>query len=458
MAYSADSTLYLFTSLTAGSSHIITATSRLETILKANKVPFRALDVATDEKARMLWGRRSKGRKLPGLVRYGNVVGDLEQIEEWNEYGELKEQIDNTYDSSTPPTSNPVSAGLTLRPEPPASHVNQPTTPIERMKPQRPSGPPSRASSETRHISITEPTESEKEKARTPSVSPAENPMMMAMKQLGAEAAAKGQGRKVSGDAMKSKNNEATSPAAVPTQSPTAASTAQIPTPATTKMSPDALDPSVDPEMTAGKAPSQLAAEGATTAVDKIDATSLPTPSTSSESNQTDSSIPELKDPFNKPGEAPSATKLAPSADMSTEQQTLDLRKNSTLARQPSALQQTQSVDEAADAASAEPAAEGESATETTEPAAETSAQSEAGKPDMAGQTELETPKGASKDDATDIQAEARDPNDEDTETGRTERVNADTNNVSAAEHSEGQKPQETKTKDPDAAGESVGD
>ena len=69
-----------------------------------------------------------------------------------------------------------------------------------------------------------------------------------------------------------------------------------------------------------------------------------------------------------------------------------------------------------------------------------------------------ETPKGASKDDATDIQAEARDPNDEDTETGRTERVNADTNNVSAAEHSEGQKPQETKTKDPDAAGESVGD
>lgn len=71
----ADGTLYLYTSLTAGSSHIITATSRLETILKANKIPFRAIDVATDEKARMLWGRRSKGRKLPGLVKYGNVVG-----------------------------------------------------------------------------------------------------------------------------------------------------------------------------------------------------------------------------------------------------------------------------------------------------------------------------------------------------------------------------------------------
>lgn len=70
-----DPTLYLFTSLTAGSSHIITATSRLETILKANKLPFRAIDVATDEKARTLWGRRSRGKKLPGLVKYGTIVG-----------------------------------------------------------------------------------------------------------------------------------------------------------------------------------------------------------------------------------------------------------------------------------------------------------------------------------------------------------------------------------------------
>jgi hypothetical protein len=71
----ADPTLYLYTSLTAGSSHIITATSRLETILKANKIPFRALDVATDDKARSLWGRRSRGRKLPGLVKFGQVIG-----------------------------------------------------------------------------------------------------------------------------------------------------------------------------------------------------------------------------------------------------------------------------------------------------------------------------------------------------------------------------------------------
>lgn len=70
-----DSTLYLYTSLTAGSSHIVTATARIETILKANKLPFRAIDVATDDAARKLWGRRSKGKKLPGIVKYGNIVG-----------------------------------------------------------------------------------------------------------------------------------------------------------------------------------------------------------------------------------------------------------------------------------------------------------------------------------------------------------------------------------------------
>lgn len=61
--------------------HIVTATSRLETILRANRVPFKALDLATDEKARMLWGRRAgktaegKPRRLPALVQLGMVLG-----------------------------------------------------------------------------------------------------------------------------------------------------------------------------------------------------------------------------------------------------------------------------------------------------------------------------------------------------------------------------------------------
>jgi len=79
--YSTDPALYIYTSLTAGSSHIVTATSRLETILRANRIPFKAIDLATDEKARMLWGRRAgkdkKGRqrKLPALVQMGMVLG-----------------------------------------------------------------------------------------------------------------------------------------------------------------------------------------------------------------------------------------------------------------------------------------------------------------------------------------------------------------------------------------------
>ncbi|KAI9873009.1 MAG: hypothetical protein M1830_000941, partial [Pleopsidium flavum] len=78
---------------------------RLETILKANKISFQALDVATDEKARMLWGRRAGKRKLPGLVRMGMVIGDLEEIEEWNEYGELQDNIGSAARTSTPSAS-----------------------------------------------------------------------------------------------------------------------------------------------------------------------------------------------------------------------------------------------------------------------------------------------------------------------------------------------------------------
>ncbi|KAJ5394842.1 uncharacterized protein N7487_009145 [Penicillium crustosum] len=110
-----DSTLYLYTSLTAGSSHIITATSRIETILKANKLPFRAIDVATDEAARKLWGRRSKGKKLPGLVKYGDIVGDLEEVEEWNEFGELRMR---TRSRGMPATSYPAPAATETKAQP----------------------------------------------------------------------------------------------------------------------------------------------------------------------------------------------------------------------------------------------------------------------------------------------------------------------------------------------------
>ena len=49
--------------------------------MRANRVPFKAVDIATDQKARMLWGRRAgkdeggRIRKLPGLVQEGFVLG-----------------------------------------------------------------------------------------------------------------------------------------------------------------------------------------------------------------------------------------------------------------------------------------------------------------------------------------------------------------------------------------------
>ncbi|KAI1432384.1 hypothetical protein GGR50DRAFT_697080 [Xylaria sp. CBS 124048] len=125
-SYSSDPALYIYTSLTAGSSHIVTATSRLETILRANRVPFKALDIAVDEKARMLWGRRAgkdaagRVRKLPGLVQMGMVLGDLVEIEEWNEYAELKEHVTIYYDDFTIPPKSEALTPVAMRP------LNQP--------------------------------------------------------------------------------------------------------------------------------------------------------------------------------------------------------------------------------------------------------------------------------------------------------------------------------------------
>lgn len=168
-SYHTDPNLYLYTSLTAGSSQIITATSRMETILKANKIKFQALDVATDEKARMLWGRRAGKRKLPGLVRMGMIVGDLEEVEEWNEYGELR---DNVEPGPKPPPSAPVTPSKT--PGAPSSDTMSTAPGMNPVTPSKP--PPFISSTETppRH---------------TPSST--DSPLTTAMRQAGFEAAKK---------------------------------------------------------------------------------------------------------------------------------------------------------------------------------------------------------------------------------------------------------------------------
>lgn len=168
-SYHTDPNLYLYTSLTAGSSHIITATSRMETILKANKIQFQALDVATDEKARMLWGRRAGKRKLPGLVRMGMIVGDLEEVEEWNEYGELR---DNVEPGSRPAPSAPATPSKT-----PAVSSSDPLSKAPTTHSVTPSKPP--------------PIVSSTETPPRPTPSSTDSPLTMAMRQAGFEAAKK---------------------------------------------------------------------------------------------------------------------------------------------------------------------------------------------------------------------------------------------------------------------------
>ncbi|KAL8792885.1 MAG: hypothetical protein Q9195_004527 [Heterodermia aff. obscurata] len=179
-SYHTDPTLYLYTSLTAGSSQIITATSRLETILKAHRIPFQALDVATDEKARMLWGRRAGKKKLPGLVRMGLIVGDLEEIEEWNEYGELKDHLGGLAASTPTPSA-------TNTPSKP------PSTPSTNMPAKPPPSPLSALPKQNPSSSVETPP------PRPPPQTATDSPLTTAMRQAGFEAAKK------AGDAKKAK-------------------------------------------------------------------------------------------------------------------------------------------------------------------------------------------------------------------------------------------------------------
>ena len=76
----------------------LTAQNRIETLLKANKIKYEIVDLATDERAKKVWRRRGQGKKLPGVVRMDvdgeeTVVGTLEELDEANEYGELNQLV-----------------------------------------------------------------------------------------------------------------------------------------------------------------------------------------------------------------------------------------------------------------------------------------------------------------------------------------------------------------------------
>ncbi|KAJ9669240.1 hypothetical protein H2201_000592 [Coniosporium apollinis] len=193
--YDHDKTLYLFTSLTAGSSHIITATSRIETILKANKIPFQGVDTATDDLARKLYGRRAGGRKLPLLVKEGYVIGDLAEVEEWNEFGELKEAIGDVEapkGSASSSTAAPAAAKS-------SSSAASTTTKTPASTPAAPAQPP-------------------QNKENAPPTQ-----QTLAMRQLSTEAAAVGASKQTSTSTPKPQQPTfAQTPSAVPKEAPPA--------------------------------------------------------------------------------------------------------------------------------------------------------------------------------------------------------------------------------------------
>ncbi|KAK9493795.1 hypothetical protein V1508DRAFT_73421 [Lipomyces doorenjongii] len=91
-----DSKVYIYTSFTGGGMfgrNIMTATNRLVLILRSNNIGFEIIDLATNEQAKKLWARSSKGKKLPGIVKGKDIVGNYEDIEEANEYGEVQQLI-----------------------------------------------------------------------------------------------------------------------------------------------------------------------------------------------------------------------------------------------------------------------------------------------------------------------------------------------------------------------------
>lgn len=224
-----------------------------------------------------------KGVLCPLALRLTRLQ-DLDQIEEWNEYGELKEQITAIQDFGS------LLGNKSLAPELPTGSTTSST-------PQR-SGPPSRASSETRHISISDPKDKLKEKdsptseSATTSLKSTETPMNVAMRQLGAEAAAKA-GQKKAAAA------QATKAAFAPAKAPS--TTDQTPVPAAARLSTDAAveSPDTAAETTAAKTPAQLAAEGAKrTSVDKIAESDTATPDVdpdSSTSPSTEAQLVELR-------------------------------------------------------------------------------------------------------------------------------------------------------------------
>ncbi|KAK9453007.1 hypothetical protein V1511DRAFT_506241 [Dipodascopsis uninucleata] len=93
-----DSKIYIYTSFTGGTffgHNIAAATSRLQTIFRSNDIVYELVDTATNERAKKMWSRWARGKRLPGVFKGKDFVGNFEVIEEANEFNEVKQLIND---------------------------------------------------------------------------------------------------------------------------------------------------------------------------------------------------------------------------------------------------------------------------------------------------------------------------------------------------------------------------
>lgn len=341
-------------------------------------------------------------------------------MEEWNEYGELEDQIEDQIDIFG---DVPISA----------TSAEAHAAAAARNEAQRASlASIGRTASETRHISISDPREelARKKSQTDDSPNPAVNlgdkknsPLSMAMRQAGAEAAAKA-GQK------SSSTSGAQAQAATTGKDPTDTTTSAPATAA--KLDPDAEE--VTQTETAAKTPEQLASQGQKkTSVDKLGGS----PEDEGTSCCLVSACPRALTVSPKK----KTNNLSTDSHKSNLEQVLDQRRKSSVAKTSSSLANATSIDEA-DTVSTRPSAV-EEPPKTTSTSTSTSADK-----DAINQRE----KAIAEEDEDEDEAEA----------GDSEPVKKAAK-VSATDKGEenvlgGTKPQEREAADGGAAGESVGD
>ncbi|KAG4304678.1 hypothetical protein PORY_002071 [Pneumocystis oryctolagi] len=83
--------LQLYTSFSSASLFVRTNTSRLQFLLETTQLPFEVIDLATDPAAKEFWYRCNEGKSLPAVVKEGKILGNIHDMENANELGQLRE-------------------------------------------------------------------------------------------------------------------------------------------------------------------------------------------------------------------------------------------------------------------------------------------------------------------------------------------------------------------------------